>query len=141
MHAEDCCLLFEGGVTLKFIEANKSEPLKHQLYIRFDDGTALVGSVQMYGGLYAYVDGQNDNYYYLMAKEKPSPLTDEFDEVYYNDLFAKAKKTLSAKAFLTTEQRIPGLGNGVLQDILFNAHIHPKTKLETFDVQQKKNLF
>lgn|GEM_PF-2077218 len=30
------------------------------------------------------------------------------------------------KAFLATEQRIPGLGNGVLQDILWTARIHPK---------------
>ncbi len=141
MHAEDCCISFEGGVTLRYLEAGESDPSRHQLYIRFDDGTALVGAIQMYGGLYAYVEGQNDNYYYIMAKEKPSPLTDEFDEMYYNDMFANSKKTLSAKAFLTTEQRIPGLGNGVLQDILFNAHIHPRLKLEAFDNQQKKDLF
>ena len=32
---------------------------------------------------------------------------------------------------MATEQRIPGLGNGVLQDILFCAHIHPKRKMNT----------
>ena len=32
---------------------------------------------------------------------------------------------------MATEQRIPGLGNGVLQDILFKSHIHPKRKLAT----------
>ncbi len=34
---------------------------------------------------------------------------------------------MTAKAFLATEQRIPGLGNGVLQDILWTAKIHPKS--------------
>jgi formamidopyrimidine-DNA glycosylase len=38
---------------------------------------------------------------------------------------------LSAKAFLATEQRIPGLGNGVLHDILWTARIHPRRKLAT----------
>jgi hypothetical protein len=32
-------------------------------------------------------------------------------------------KKLSLKALLATEQRIPGLGNGVLQDILFKARM------------------
>jgi formamidopyrimidine-DNA glycosylase len=36
---------------------------------------------------------------------------------------------LSAKAFLATEQRVPGLGNGVLQDILWTARIHPRKKM------------
>lgn len=39
---------------------------------------------------------------------------------------------MSVKALLATEQRIPGLGNGVLQDILYQAGIHPKRKLDTF---------
>ena len=32
---------------------------------------------------------------------------------------------------MATEQRIPGLGNGVLQDILFKSRIHPKRRLAT----------
>ena len=42
---------------------------------------------------------------------------------------------------LTTEQRIPGLGNGVLQDILFNAGIRPKRELSTFGDLEKDDLF
>jgi len=42
---------------------------------------------------------------------------------------------------LATEQRIPGLGNGVLQDILLNANIHPKRKLENFDDGDIEHLF
>jgi formamidopyrimidine-DNA glycosylase len=43
---------------------------------------------------------------------------------------------LSAKAFLATEQRIPGLGNGVLQDILFTAGIHPKRKMAAISEEE-----
>jgi Formamidopyrimidine-DNA glycosylase len=42
---------------------------------------------------------------------------------------------------LATEQRIPGLGNGTLQDILFNAGIHPKKKTQDLSEQQKEQLF
>jgi formamidopyrimidine-DNA glycosylase len=45
------------------------------------------------------------------------------------------------KAFLATNQRIPGLGNGVLQDILYNARFHPKKKINSLDEIGKEDLF
>ena len=39
---------------------------------------------------------------------------------------AGAKLKLTAKTFLAAERRIPGLGNGVLQGILFQACIYLK---------------
>jgi formamidopyrimidine-DNA glycosylase len=66
---------------------------------------------------------------YHIAKRKPSPLSEAFDRAYFDSLFDENTGDLSAKAFLATEQRIPGLGNGVLQDILWTAKIHPKQKM------------
>ena len=48
---------------------------------------------------------------------------------------------LSLKAFLATEQRIPGLGNGVLQDILLLARLHPKTKIAVLSPSQWQTLY
>jgi formamidopyrimidine-DNA glycosylase len=56
-------------------------------------------------------------------------------------LIKNAKQTLSAKAFLATEQRIPGLGNGSLQDILFHVGIHPKRKLNSLSSKEKDKLY
>ena len=64
-----------------------------------------------------------------------------FDKKYFDDLLGGVKPTLSVKAFLATEQRIPGLGNGVLQDILWNANIHPKRKLQTLEKKENEKLF
>jgi formamidopyrimidine-DNA glycosylase len=72
---------------------------------------------------------QNKNPYYLIAKSKPSPYDAAFDFEYFKALMDETKSTLNLKAFLATEQRIPGLGNGVLQDILFVAGLNPKRKL------------
>jgi len=47
----------------------------------------------------------------------------------------------SIKFLLATEQRIPGLGNGVLQDILFKAKIHPKRKVADLSEKNKCELF
>lgn len=48
---------------------------------------------------------------------------------------------MSAKGFLATGQRIPGPRNGVLQNILLNAGIHPKKKIHTLSDAQKLRLF
>lgn len=125
-------LLFGDGVRLKYHIKGEKYPSKHQLLIEFEDSSALSASVQMYGGLWAFPTGELDNPYYQIAREKPSPLASEFDRAFFEAMISPDEvQKLSAKAFLATEQRIPGLGNGVLQDILYNAGVHPKRKLNT----------
>jgi formamidopyrimidine-DNA glycosylase len=137
----ELALTLGDGVTPKYFAPNEKPPVKHQLLLTFDDGASLACTIQMYGGMYAFVKDTYDNFYYRVTKEKPSPLSEAFDRAYFDGLISEVKKNLSLKAFLATEQRIPGLGNGVLQDILFNAGLSPKTKLNTLNDAQKDNLY
>ncbi len=135
-------ILFQDGVNLRYYPMGVPVPEKHQLLIELEDSSFLVATVQMYGGLYAFQDGENENSYYLVAKEKPSPLTPAFGETYFASLLSTdSVGKLSAKAFLATEQRIPGLGNGTLQDILWNAKIHPKRKMGSLSDGELSSLF
>ena len=69
-------------------------------------------------------------------------MSDEFDRAYFDRLSTSSEvQKLSAKAFLATEQRIPGLGNGVLQDILYKAKVHPKRRIGTLTDGERKALF
>ncbi len=129
--AENMRISFCDGVRTRYHEKNEKRPDKNQLLIEFDDGSALSCSVQMYGGIFAFENSSKDDYYYNVAIEKPSPYTDTFDLTYFDNLRQGLKPKMSVKAFLATEQRIPGFGNGVLHDVLWNAKIHPKRKLET----------
>jgi formamidopyrimidine-DNA glycosylase len=138
--AGNAILLFGDGASLRHYVKGDKLPFKHQLWIEFEDGSSLVSTVQMYGGLWAFPDGSFDNKYYRIAKEKTSPLMEAFDRTYFNSLFGENTDKLSLKAFLATEQRIPGLGNGVLQDILFNAKMHPKKKVNTLSEKNKEEL-
>lgn len=125
-------LLFGDGVALRHHAPGDKLPDKHQLLVVFEDNSALSGSVQMYGGLWCFREGEFDNWYYDVARAKPSPLSPRFDTGYFAALIqSPAAQRLSAKAFLATEQRIPGFGNGVLHDTLYNARIHPKRKVNT----------
>ncbi len=128
---EDMRVVLNDGVNARYYPAEAEKPVKHQLIMGFDDGSALVCTVQMYAALMACPIGTDLGFYDNVAKEKPSPLSNAFDRAFFGGLVAAAKPTTSAKALLATEQRIPGLGNGVLQDILLTARVHPKRKIGT----------
>lgn len=137
-------LLFSDGVNMLFHPPSLPLPEKHQLLLAFQDGSHLSASVQMYGGLCSWPDlDVYDNPYYLAAKSKPSPLDDEtFTQAYFNQLLADEQvQKLSIKAALATQQRIPGLGNGVLQDILWNARLSPRKKVSSLTNEQIAHLF
>ena len=138
--AGDTTLYLGDGASLRLSEEHESLPKKHQLRIDFEDASVLVGSVQMYGGLWACPTGELPNNYLKIAMAKPSPLSDGFVESYFDSLFDSRTEKLSLKAFLATEQRIPGLGNGVLQDILFNAGMHAKRKVATLSAAERNKL-
>ncbi len=132
MRCENLIVSFQDGVMPRYHEPAAPEPERHQLYLRFDDGSALSAVVRMYGGIGVFEDGNNNNPYYCCAHQKPSPLSDAFTPQYFASLREyKSSEKSSIKAFLATEQRIPGLGNGTLQDILWRARLHPKRKLGT----------
>jgi len=139
---EDMALVI--STPIKYHEIGEKLPKSHQLLLVFDDDSHLTCTVQMWGAMFCYaisdIEGDKMPGHFGNAR-KPDPLSDAFDEAYFEALRRDCKPSLSAKAFLATEQRIPGLGNGVLQDILFNAAVHPKRKLETLDDEDMTKLF
>ena len=141
----DMTLLLSEGINLNYIAPGGKLPSKHQLLLGFGDESCLVVSVRMYGGIHCAQDGKVEGGlqpYYEAARDKPQVLSDDFTKEYFMELLrATGADKKSAKAMLATEQTIPGLGNGVLQDILYNARIHPKTKISALDAGQKSALY
>ncbi|SCD19612.1 DNA-formamidopyrimidine glycosylase [Proteiniphilum saccharofermentans] len=129
------------GVIARYYNPDDKIPANYQLLLTFDDGSFLAFSVAMYGFINAYPDRNIDNKYYKLSRESISPISNDYGEEEFEKLFVEAKKTLSAKALLATEQRIPGVGNGVTQDILFNARINPKQKISILSDRKKEVLF
>lgn len=130
-------LAVNDGVNPRLLSA-ATVPKDYQLLVVFTDGAALALTVAMYGGIILH-DGSYDNEYYLKSRAALSPLSAEFP-AYYRNMLAISKPSLSAKAFLATEQRFPGIGNGVLQDILFAAGIHPKRRIGTLSPNEGERL-
>lgn len=141
IEVEDFCLLFGEGPNIRYVEEGKI-PEKHQLLIEFTDGSFIYVTVSMYAAMLIYPQGTNNEEYYLIACEKPNPLSAQFDwDYFYEHIVQQADPKISAKALLATQQRIPGLGNGCLQDILFNAKVNPVTKIKNLDEQDFKRIF
>jgi len=138
-------LSFNDGVNMRYLAPGDKRPAKHQFLLEFNDGCAFACTVQMYGffGLYTAEDEPLEDFYHRVAVQLPSPLSDAFGMAYFDSLRANAENAdkLSVKAFLATKQRIPGLGNGVLQDILWRARLHPKRKLGTLSQGEWECLF
>ncbi len=134
------CVITGDGTNMCFYKSGSAYKGKHQLILVFDDDSFIVFTVALYGAIYA-VKGFFDNKYYQGSLERLSPLDDAFDENYFDVIFKGVQKNLSVKALLATEQRIPGLGNGILQDILFNARINPKHKKSALSDADKSRLF
>lgn len=130
-------LCINDGVNLRLVSWDKV-PQNYQLMIELDNHHALVFTVAMYGGIFLH-SGDYDSKYYLASRNYISPFTDEFHG-YFRKLFEESKLNPSAKAFLATEQRFPGIGNGTLQDILFEAGLYPKRKISTLDEREKEKL-
>ena len=133
---------------IKYHAPGKVLPKSHQLLLEFDDSSHMSCTVQMWGGMLCLdinedgsLGGFTCNNCVSCGKDRINPLMDEFDEAYFDKLWQKTKPKLSIKAFLATEQRIPGLGNGVLQDILFVAGLHPKRRLESINQSDRDKLF
>lgn len=140
IQAEEMRIVLSDGAFPRYYEEVRKAGKKNQLLLWFDDDTGITVSVQMYGCIMAFEAEKADNEYYKCAVKKPSPLSDEFTFEYFMSLREGCSNKLSLKAFLATEQRIPGLGNGVLQDILYNAGLHPKKLLGTMEAEDYQTL-
>ena len=137
---EDYTLLFRDGTNIRYHKDDSTLPKKHQLLIEFDDSSFITVSVSMYGCI-DLCKGKSENKYYNLELKGVSPLVGEFSEEYFLSLINDDVRKNSAKAFIATGQRIPGIGNGVTQDILFNACINPKTKIKELTDKEILNLY
>lgn len=128
--------------TMRYHPKGENPPKKHQLLLEFDDSSHFSATVQMWGAMFCYEEGQSGGYIdSVMARQRPSPLSGEFDWAYFASLFDEGCSKLSAKEFLATKQRIPGLGNGVLQDILWAAKIHPRRKIAALSDEERTAMY
>jgi formamidopyrimidine-DNA glycosylase len=136
-------LLFgECGGRLLYHAPGELLPDKYHLWLAFEDRSALTVFTQMWGAMELYEAGQELERQYVKDM-RPTPVDTDFTFDYFaalvDSLLVGPKR--SAKALLTQEQLIPGLGNAIAQDILFHARLHPKHSIADLSQAQRRALY
>lgn len=135
-------LLGECGGKVRYHPAGAKLPTKYHLYILFEDDSFLTVTTQMWGAMELYEEGEEQNRDYVRDM-RTTPIEPEFTLDYFYSLIdgLAEGKPRSAKALLTQDQIIPGLGNAIAQDILFRARLHPKHPIADLSMSQRRALY
>jgi formamidopyrimidine-DNA glycosylase len=135
-------VLGECGGKVLYHPVGAGLPKKYHLFLTFEDGSFLTATTQMWGAFELYERGEELNREYIKGM-RATPVETEFTFEYFNSLIDELLEgpKRSAKSLLTQEQLIPGLGNSIAQDILFNARLHPRHPLEELDDDRRRALY
>jgi len=105
----------------------ESLPPKYHFLFKFDDGSNLIFQSSLYAFL-VVANPEEKKLHRYAGNIGPSPNETEFTREYFLDLISQnIKKPI--KAVLNLQDQISGIGNVYINDILFEAKIHPKTKV------------
>jgi formamidopyrimidine-DNA glycosylase len=135
-------LLGECGGKMLYHPPGEDIPKKYHLYIVFKDQSFFTVTTQMWGAMELYEKGDEQNREYVRGM-RTTPVDSVFSLEYFYDLVREsaAEKKRSVKSLLTQDQIIPGLGNSIAQDIMFEARLNPRHSIDTLDPVQIDGLY
>jgi formamidopyrimidine-DNA glycosylase len=135
-------LLGECGGKVLFHAKSAQLPAKYHLYIQFTDDSFLTAMTTMWGAIELHEAGKELERQYIKGM-RLTPADAGFDFKYFTTLMDELLQgeKRSVKSLLTQDQLIPGLGNAIAQDIMFNARLHPRHSLAELTPGQRKDLF
>ncbi len=135
-------LLGECGGKVRHHPAGEPLPPKYHLWLRFTDDASLTAMTVMWGAMELYEAGQEQKRQYIQDM-RTTPADPEFTFAYFDHLIDEllSGEKRSVKSLLTQDQLIPGLGNAIAQDILFQARLHPRRALADLSAGQRRELY
>ncbi|MEE0700154.1 MAG: hypothetical protein U0M66_06205 [Bacilli bacterium] len=101
------------GANIRYYDNKQELPRKSKLLLVFDDDSCINVTTSMYSAISVLKkdEGINDKYYNLELTGV-EVMDKAFTFEYFKSLINKDTTNISLKAFLATEQRILGIGNG-----------------------------
>lgn len=129
----------ECGGRLRFHPAGDPAPPRYHLRIAFVDGSAFSALTTMWGAYDLFEQGRELEREYIRGM-RPTPADPAFTPAYFSALIdeAAAAGKRSAKALLTQDQLVPGIGNSLAQDILFRAGLDPRHLVADLDKPRRR---
>jgi len=126
----DQVILFNPGMGADVIHFKPDDKLKEKYQIKFTfiDKTGFTIRVWWFCYLHLMQANRLDEHK-LTANLGISPLDREFTLDYFKQLLAKKRGNI--KTFLLDQKNIAGIGNVYVQDMLFNARLHPQRAISS----------
>jgi len=132
-------ILFNTGMGADVIHFDSGDelPEKYQIRFEFDDGSGF--TVRVWWFCYLHLVSVDE-----LAEHKQtgdlgtSPLDDGFTLDYFREMLRGRRGAV--KGFLTNQRNIAGIGNVYIQDILFNAGLHPLRKIPSLSEEEVEAL-
>ncbi|HEY69489.1 MAG TPA: hypothetical protein G4O08_02780 [Anaerolineae bacterium] len=130
-----------GGERILYHQGGETLPKKHQLLLQFEDQTYLTVTVSGWGNVMLLQHEELAEHPHV-GETRVSPLSEEFSWAYFKRYFDDlvGDDSRSVKFFVVSKPGIWGVGNGCLQDILFQAKIHPRRKVLDLSSLERKAL-
>jgi len=133
-------LLFNSGMGADIIhfDAGGELPEKYQIRLALDDGSGFTVRVWWFCYLHL-VPSDGLTGHKLTGAMGMSPLEEGFTLDYFRRLLSGRRARV--KSFLLNQRNVAGIGNVYIQDILFDARLHPKRKINTLTEDEVESLY
>jgi formamidopyrimidine-DNA glycosylase len=130
-------LLMHFGMTgrLKYFKDTNQDPLHDRFLISFENHYHLAFEDQRMFGKVDFIEDLEE--FVREKKLGPDPL--ELDSASFRERFEGRKG--SVKSALMNQQMVAGVGNIYSDEILFQAHLYPGTRIERLDDATLEKLF
>lgn len=134
-------ILMFGEIIGKFSYSEKGEslPPKYHVIFQFDDGSSLTFQSALYAFLTVATRDEKSQHRYA-GNIGPSPNESNFSLDYFLQVLSNNEKK-PIKSVLNIQDQISGLGNVYINDILFEAGIHPKRKVSDLSQIERNDIF
>lgn len=137
----DFLLLGEMFGRILLVAPGSALPKKVHAKVTFESGAALVITIQAWGGFQVLTPDELGNHLYT-GKQGISILSEEFTPERFSEILDGSEEwsRKPIKSFLVHEGNVAGIGNGMLQDILFRARLSPKRKVPDISPEERMRL-
>ncbi|MDR0481838.1 MAG: hypothetical protein LBH13_01540 [Cellulomonadaceae bacterium] len=137
-NGETILLNYGMGADVIFAEAGTPDPEKYQIKVVFTDGTFYTAKFWWFGMFHLCPTADVDNHpsYKDVALD---PFNSAFTEEYFAQLLS-GKRT-QVKSFMLNQKNIGGIGNMYAHDILWEARLHPQTKISAMTEAEVLGLY
>jgi len=137
----DLFLLGEMFGKILLVAPGARLPNKAHAIVAFESGETLVVTIQAWGGFQVLAPDELGNHLYT-GKQGIPILSDDFTPSRFSEILDESGEwsRKPIKAFLVHEGNVAGIGNGMLQDVLFRAQLSPKRKVPGITQQERARL-